>query len=528
MNIPPMNMRHPLPPGPPGPPMMGGVGGPPPPMPMPMPIVMPPHRGGGGGMGRSPFTNTVLITNIPSFFTGYQQVRDWLYPCGTAKSCLFYPRPPKRNNKKEGSGSGNGDPYDGEGGANNDSSRRVGGGDGDGSDANRTKKKAVLVNMLNPDQAMKVVASFRKFSDKLDDRYKGIRCCMVPSAPDVPLPPPLVDETAQTVLGEKLWHNFIGLETAHAEHEHEPGVGGSGGGSDKASRDAKHETGGGSNSNSNKKGEDDDTKPKLLDADKVAAAAGGAGAYDADEDPLNAPQVLEAVKAFRRKLDQTHGIQKTQRMELVAKKLGELRPRIRAQVDAETKNRREQQQQQLQLQRPGGALLPPPVVPLPAPPQASSLPQPPLPGVPPPLPPAALGLPPPPRGAVADSGKRGRSNLPAWMTQQQQQQQQAQGALSEDGPEAKKAKTPVSSYPSHFPSSLPPSSHPVLRQFLANQVKESMGEEEATLIDFLYTHILQGKGTSELFQELQVVLEEEADGFLKAVWAKVQEIQPQN
>ena len=54
-----------------------------------------------------------------------------------------------------------------------------------------------------------------------------------------------------------------------------------------------------------------------------------------------------------------------------------------------------------------------------------------------------------------------------------------------------------------------------------------MGEEEVTLIDFLYKHILQGKETTELLQELQVVLEEEADGFLKAVWTKVQEIQQQ-
>jgi len=54
-----------------------------------------------------------------------------------------------------------------------------------------------------------------------------------------------------------------------------------------------------------------------------------------------------------------------------------------------------------------------------------------------------------------------------------------------------------------------------------------MGEEEATLIDFLYSHILEGKATSELLQELQVVLEEEADSFLKAVWVKVQEVQQQ-
>lgn len=54
-----------------------------------------------------------------------------------------------------------------------------------------------------------------------------------------------------------------------------------------------------------------------------------------------------------------------------------------------------------------------------------------------------------------------------------------------------------------------------------------MGEEEATLIDFLYNHILRGKATSELLQELQDLVEEEADGFLKAVWTKVQEIQQQ-
>mmetsp|Transcript_18036 Transcript_18036/g.41382 ORF Transcript_18036/g.41382 Transcript_18036/m.41382 type:complete len:504 (-) Transcript_18036:357-1868(-) len=468
------NMRH-LPP--PGPPIMGG--GPPP---------LPPR---GGGMGRSPFTNTLLITNIPSFVGGYQQVRDWLYPCGTAKTCLFYPRPPKR--KKEG-----GDP------SNNDEGADC------MDDASGNKKKTVLVNMLNPDQAMKVVASFKKFSSKLDDRYMDIRCCMVPSSPDVPLPPPLVDESAQTVLGEKLWQNFVSLETSHAETHDGTGddtnhkgtkasavSGNNATGSDNTKDDTKN-TG-----SASKNKEDDDSKPKLLDADKVAAAAGGAGAYDADEDPLNAPQVLEAVKAFRRKLDQTHGSQKTQRMEMVAKKLRELRPRIRAQVDAETKNRREKR-------------APPPPVPLPPP----SLPQPPLPGGGPP--PPSLGLPLPPRGAMADSGKRGRSNLPAWMTQQQQQ------GMAEDEPGSKKAKTAASDYPSHFPSTLPPSSHPMLRQFLANQVKESMGEEEATLIDFLYTHILQGKGTSELLQELQVVLEEEADGFLKAVWAKVQEIQKQS
>ena len=222
-----------------------------------------------------------------------------------------------------------------------------------------------------------------------------------------------------------------------------------------------------------------------MDAEKVAAAAGGA--YDQDEDPLNAPQVLEAVKEFRRKLDKTHGSQKTQRMELVAKKLKELRPRIRARVKAEKEGKFAQ---------------PPPSG----------------------LPPMGLPPPPPPPGrtttapAQADSGKRGRSNLPAWMTQQQQQQQA--GTAATDEPSNKKLK--MDDYPLNFPPNLPESCHATLRQFLANEVKNSLGEEEATLIDFLYKHILQGKATAELLQELKVVLEEEADAFLKAVWSKVQ------
>uniref|UniRef100_A0A7S4EGQ6 PWI domain-containing protein n=1 Tax=Pseudo-nitzschia australis TaxID=44445 RepID=A0A7S4EGQ6_9STRA len=574
---PPLPIGGPPPPLPDGlPPMpVGGLPLPPPNMgtSMNMPVIRHPpapvmggpppmsHRGGGGGMGgRSPFTNTILITNIPPFFIGYQQVRDWLYPCGTAKTCLFHPRPHKR--KKD-----SGDHNNNSSNSNSNSNSNTTGGDvemvtsGEGGAAttakddsnNGAKNKTVLVNMINPDQAMKVVACFKKFSDKLDDRHKGIRCCMVPSSPDLPLPPPLVDETAQKVLGEKLWHNFVTLETVHAEKcanndnsnsntnkgTNAPTVTGDNAAESDKTKDAD-ETNSNTNTNTNDNDnvttdkEEDQNKPKLLDADKVAAAAGGAGAYDAEEDPLNAPQVLEAVKEFRRKLDQTHGSQKTQRMEMVAKKLGELRPKIRAQVDAETKNRRERSQ----LQRPGAvgaahaaAAPPPPVgVALPAPPtQASlSLPQPPLPGglaAPPP----SLGLPLPPRsrGAVADSGKRGRSNLPAWMTQQQQQQ--GNNASTEQDPASKKAKTSgsASDYPSHFPSSLPPSSHAMLRQFLANQVKESMGEEEATLIDFLYNHILRGKATSELLQELQDLVEEEADGFLKAVWTKVQEIQQQ-
>lgn len=516
---------HNLPLPPSGPPMMGGP-----------PQIMSHRGGGGGGMGgRSPFTNTILITNMPPFFIGYQQVRDWLYPCGTAKTCLFYPRVPKRKKNNNNNNSDDGDNNKAVG----DIEMMIANEGGEVKDGNETnnKKKTVLINMINPDQALKVVASFKMFAGQLDDRYKDIRCYMVPSSPDIPLPPPLVDETTKKVLGEKLWHNFISLETSYSDSDHKnnSGVEGSSSNTTGAAKttttptttkgdtaeesdktnDAKD------NSNKDTISPSDGNELKLLDANKVEAAAGGVGTYDADEDPLNAPQVLEAVKEFRRKLDRTHGSQKTQRMDLVAKKLKELRPRIRAQVIAEKTNRRQNNNTSTTMNMNTQRLPPGALPPLPAPPQNTSLPQPPRPqgGAPPP----SLGLPPPPRAAAADSGKRGRSNLPAWMTKQQQQQQTS----TSDDPASKKARTTTEQYPSHFPSALPPSSHPVLRQFLANQVKESMGEEEATLIDFLYTHILQGKATSELLQELQVVLEEEADGFLKAVWTKVQEIQQQ-
>jgi hypothetical protein len=337
--------------------------------------------------------------------------------------------------------------------------------------------------MGHPDVAIKFLASFKEFTSRLDERYNDIQAYMVPISPDVPLPPPLVDEETSKVLGEKLWQNFVGLEASSGVPE------------DGSGTRFKDGPSGNQDGNNTDGPEGDNSK---LDASKAAAAAGGT--YDPEEDPLNAPQVLEAVKEFRRTLERTQSSQKKRRMELVAKKLAEMRPRIQAQMAAEKKQRREQP-----VPPPQPSFRPPPL-----PPMVGGLP-------PPPLPPGG-GLPPPPVAAssAADSGKRGRSNLPAWMTQPQQQQQE------EGEPANKRAKS--SPYPDNFPATLAPSTHGLLRDFLTNQVKESLGEEEATLIDFLYNHILQGKSTSELLQELQVVLEEESEGFLQLVWAKVDEL----
>jgi len=413
---------------------------------------MPPPPMPPSGPRGMPFTNTILLTEVPSFLDSFRGLRDWLYPCGQVRNCIFYPR--KSEDEEVAS----------------------------------HVKFTVLVTMGHPDGALKLLGSFKQFTSRLDERYNSIQAYMVPSDPNIPLPPPRLDDETEQVLGEKLFQTFIALESPE---------------------------------------DTEDAAPEKLDQAKVAAAAGG-GAYDADEDPLNAPQVLEAVKQFRKKLETTQGFQKKKRTELVAQKLKEMRPRIKAMMEDERKRGPPPPP-------PMGGPPPPPLLgapPLPVPgappmlvPGAPPLP---LPGVPPPLPVPQGGiLPVPPGGsadgppAPGDSGKRGRSNLPAWMTQQQQQQGQP---AAEEEPSAKRAKTVA--HPSNFPS-LPPSTHTTLREFLSKQIQEYLGEEEKTLIDFLHSHIIQGKPTKDLLSELQMVLEEEAPAFLEALWEKVYELQKQ-
>lgn len=402
----------------------------------------------------------MLITGVPSFLHSFRSIREWLYPCGTVRTAVFYPRPARGGDDRD-AGSEQQNDNDG---ANNSNTPSL---------PEKPKKVTALLTLSHPDAAVKFLASFKDFASRLDDRYNAIKAYMVPRSAEVPLPPPVLDQEGSKVLGEKLWQNFVALEGADDGDDNVMvTTSGSGQETNEGSRTATTRT---------------DTK---LDMSKVAAAAGGA--YDAEEDPLNAPQVLEAVKEFRRKLAQTQTSQQKQRVEIVAQKLQEMRPKIQAIVDQEKIH-----------PTPHGLPQPPPQLPPPPPP-----PVPPM-DLPPPLPTA--GLPPP---SQADSGKRGRSNLPAWMTQQQQ-----------EGPAAKKTKTgETPSHPTNFPPTLPPATHEQLKQFLTQQVSQSLGEADNTLIDFLFGHILGGKETSQLLEELQVVLEEEANAFVDAVWAKVHQL----
>lgn len=324
--------------------------------------------------------------------------------------------------------------------------------DGDPIELPSNARISLLVTFSHSDGACKLLGAFKHFSSRLDDRYSGLQAFMVPANKDLPLPPPMLDEEAQQHLGEKLWQNFVAAEAPELN-------------------------------------EGGKAAPTPIDSEKVAAAAGGNN-YDADEDPLNAPAVLEAVKEFRRKLSKTQSFQKKKRMELVAQKIAEMKPRVKAIVEEEKKR------------GPPPPMVPPPDLPLPPP--GGALPP----------PPPAAGLPPPPVDGAApgDSGKRGRSNLPAWMTNQEAETTE---------PSAKKTK--MEELPAAFPP-LPEATHAPLKDFLASQVQEALGEKEDELITFLHTHILGGKSTAEMLEELKMVLEDEAGVFLQAVWGKVNEL----
>mmetsp|Transcript_31700 Transcript_31700/g.36630 ORF Transcript_31700/g.36630 Transcript_31700/m.36630 type:complete len:723 (+) Transcript_31700:192-2360(+) len=168
------------------------------------------------------------------------------------------------------------------------------------------------------------------------------------------------------------------------------------------------------------------TPTVTIDISKAKAAVGG-GAYDEDIDPLNAPEVLLSVAKFKRSLEERDASMKKQRADVVERRIKEAAAKHRVLLIEEAKQRkreiREMEERRL-AQAAGGLGMPP--LPPGLPPGALMVPPPLPPGLPPPPGVGVEGLPPPPPTAVSsnanvnpsarDSGKRGVSNLPAWMT----------------------------------------------------------------------------------------------------------------
>ena len=115
---------------------------------------------------------------------------------------------------------------------------------------------------------------------------------------------------------------------------------------------------------------------------------------------------------------------------------------------------------------------------------------------------------------AAQRAPRGVSNLPAWMTAQQQQPTES------SEPQPKKLKpSELDSFPA-----IPGASYPALREFIASQIRHYLGEEEATLIDFIFNHVTAQKSTETLLPELKDVFEEDAQECLQAILAKTVEL----
>ena len=368
------------------------------------------------------------------------------------------------------------------------------------------------------------------------------------------------------------------------------------------------------NNNSAPNNNNEETEIKL-DSAKVRAAAGG-GAYDEEADPLNAPEVLDAVKQFKKKLEVTQGGHRRKRKEYLEK-------RFRKEVQVAKERLREMRRKEKERLAMMASAPPPPLPPhLPVPPLPPGVSLPP----PPPLPPGSgADTTTSANSSARDTGRRGVSNLPAWMTankndddtnndknakkrsaedltpsEEDQNNEQppnkkkfipseanrdintrkeridvtADGstsiaairaaneaadkaaAVAKQKEEFKKIYQEYLEKASSFTQeqilsgSFPKMNHhltrpeiiPNLRVYVKEQLMEYLGEEEATLIDFVMNHLVEkkkdgdndddgtgavvvtGKTVDALLEELKMVLEEDADAFVVDLFKKVVEM----
>lgn len=401
-----------------------------------MGLPHPPPRGG----GRPGSTNLVLLTHLPAVLHQRQVLREWLIPCGNVRHVIFVP--PEQDDEDD----------DNEQPKTND---------------NDDNHRTALLTMSHADGALKIVTAFRHFQAEFllkhnSETMQKFQAHLVPTHPDIPIPPPMMDPTTVQVLGDRLVASF--------PDPNQPKTSNTNANSNSAPAPSKEPA---------VKGPDSDDEPE-----------------EEEEDPLTTPAVLGAVREFRRKLARQQGGKATRRQELVKSKIEQLKPIVR----------------QRMLAGPGG---PPPPLPasLPPPPPGGQLP-PPISQLPPP-PPLPGVLPPLPPPPMPNAAPRGVSNLPAWMTTPQ--------ANVASEPPTKRIKTDDDDWQSH-PLSIPSTALPLLREFCAIQIQQLLGEAEASLVDFCTQQVSDHKTIQQFLPELQDVLEEDAVGFCERLYQKVLEL----
>lgn len=280
-----------------------------------------------------------------------------------------------------------------------------------------------------------------------------------------------------------------------------------------------------------------------LDKDKIAAAAGG-GAYDEDADPLNAPDVVNAVLEFKRKLETRDVTSRRRRVDIITDRMARKVREFVEQGRIERKKREEMQRQLQQQQQ--QQLIESTTVAMTA--------------------------------NVADSGQRGVSNLPAWMTNAngaeattttlttqtkpqddeeeltkkrkfvpseanrdinvRKQRLDVEGgqSLSEiraANEAADKQAAAAASFVAQTTkegilsaeTKFPPLSTAVdsLKAYITAQIVDYLGEEENTLIEFIMKELAKegGCNTSSMLDEMKMVLDEDAEDFVVKLYHKM-------
>jgi len=329
----------------------------------------------------------------------------------------------------------------------------------------------------------------------------------------------------------------------------------------------------GTNTNTNNNNDNSEIGSFKMDKAKIAAAAGGAG-YDEDADPLNAPDVVLAVLAFKRNLENLNAKGKTRRVDIITERMGkkvkellEVGRRERLENKRRLREEEERQRQMMQIgQQPGEQVqqlqgqMQQHVV------EGGNAP------------------------SVEDTGRRGVSNLPAWMTNgnasgtaTDANQVPSEAAADDDdtGADGKKkrkfvpseanrdinvrkprldveggqslseiraaneaadkeqaasatepkfavqtTKEGILSSGSKFPP-LPSTTTAVdsLKKYVTAQIIDYLGEEESTLIEFIMKELQKESGctTVSLLEEMKVVLDEDAEDFVLALYRKMVE-----
>jgi hypothetical protein len=387
----------------------------------------------------------VLLVNLPQILHNSRTIREFLIPCGNVRNVLLVPSTPGPNEQ--------------------------------------TKKVIdgtimAVLSLSHPDVALRVVTALKQLVKQNKDENKKflntLHAHLIPTNPDIPLPPAMMDPAAVQALADKLQQSLESILKGESLQMSASAI---------VSSSVPAEQLESTSSTNNKENAQED------------------GYDDEDVDPLKTPQVLRLVQEFRIKLEKQQGTKSVRQKELVRQRLEQMLPIIRASVKDERK------------QGGGGGMNhPPPLLPPPPPPPAGGLP-------PPPQPPMGNLPPPPPAipAALVRGAPRGVSNLPAWMTTKQQQQQ-ADESLE---PPFKKLKS--EELDSSFPS-IPIVCHVALRDFIASEIRNYLGEEEATLIDFIFQHVIAQKSAKTLLPELKEVLEEDATACLQAILQKSEEL----